>query len=48
MVLNPLTVDLDRYVVNPKCKAVDHVGQLDFSKGVGPEVELVDLNGRSD
>ena len=35
MVLNSLTVDLDRYLVNPKCKAVDHVGQLDFSKGSG-------------
>ena len=45
MVLNPLTVDLDRYLVNLKCKAVDHVGQLDFLKLTGgPEVELVDLN----
>ena len=45
MNLNPLTVDLNRYLVEPKCKTVDHVEQLDFSKLTGgPEVELVDLN----
>ena len=41
----PVTVDLNKYLVDQKCKTVDHVGQLDFSKRTGgPEVELVDLN----
>ena len=45
MDLKPLAVDLNRYLVEPKCKRVDHVGQLDFLKLTGgPEVELVDLN----
>ena len=45
MDLKPLTVDLNRYLVDPKCKTVDHVSQLDFSKRTGgPEAELVDLN----
>ena len=39
------TVDLNRYLVGPKCKTVDHVRQLDFLKRTGrPKVELVDLN----
>ena len=45
MHLKTLTVDLNRYPVDPKCETVDHVNQLDFSKRTGgPEVELVDLN----
>ena len=45
MYLKPLTVDLSRYLVEPKYKMVDHVDQLDFSKlNGGTEVELVDLD----
>ena len=45
MDLKPLVVDLNRYLLDPKYKTVDHVGQLDFLKRTGgPEVELVDLN----
>ena len=45
MELKPLAEDLLRYLVDPNCKTVDHLGQLDFQKRtVGPEVELVDLN----
>ena len=45
MELNRSTIDLNRHLVNPKCKTVDHVKQLDFLKRTGgPEVELVDLN----
>ena len=28
--LEPLAVDLNRYLVDPNCKPVDHLGQLDF------------------
>ena len=45
MDLKSLMVDLNMYLVEPKCKTVDHVEQLDFSKLTGrPEEELVDLN----
>ena len=44
MDLKPSTVDPSRYLVDPKCKTVDHDSQLDFSKQTGrTEVELVDL-----
>ena len=40
-----MAIDLKRYLVGPKYKTVDHVGQWDFSKRTGrPGVELVDLN----
>ena len=45
MELKQLTVDLSRYLVEPKCKTVDHVEQLDLSTLTGgPEFELVDLS----
>ena len=45
MELNQLTVDLNRHLVDPKCKTVDHVRQLDFLKRTGgPKFEFVDLN----
>ena len=44
MDLKLLTVALNRYLVDPICKTVDHVGQLDFSKRTGgSEVKKVDL-----
>ena len=44
MDLKPLTVDQNRYLVDPNCKTVIHVWQLDFKKRTGgPEVKLVDL-----
>ena len=37
-----MAVDLNKYLVEPKCETVDHVEQLDFSKLTGgPEVELL-------
>ena len=45
MDLIPLTVDLSRYLVEPKCKTVDHVDQFDFSKLTGgTKFQLVDLD----
>ena len=44
MDLKPLVEDLHRYLVDPNCKTVDHLGQLDFSKWTGgSEVKKVDL-----
>ena len=43
MDLKSLTVDLNRHLVNPKCKTVDHVKQLYFLKRTGgPELQLVE------
>ena len=45
MELKQLKVDLIRYLVQPKCKTVDHVEQMDFSTLTGgPEFELEDLS----
>ena len=45
MDLKQSVVDLNRYLVGPKWKAVDHTDQLVFLKRTGgPEVESVDLN----
>ena len=43
--LKPYTVDLNRYLVDPKCETVDYVDQLDLSKHIGGlELESIELN----